>query len=90
MFNMKKDYANWNKGVDVPVFNNQVDFLTFINIFELLVQFVGVPQKEDPAVHDKLRARFEAMERRGHLGQKLGGSQQQLGNYKTKFELIFS
>ena len=21
---MKKDYANWNKGVDVPVFNNQV------------------------------------------------------------------
>ena len=38
-----------------------------------------MPQKEDPAVHDKLRARFEAMERRGHLGQKLGGSQQQLG-----------
>ena len=25
MFHMKKDYANWNKGVDVPTtFNNQV------------------------------------------------------------------
>ena len=24
MFHMKKDYANWNKGVDVPTFNSQV------------------------------------------------------------------
>merc|ERR1711935_164208 len=74
MFNIKKDYANWNKGVDVPTVGKN--------------QFIGIPQTTDPTVHDKLRARYEAMEQRGHLGQKLGGSQNQLQKVETTPKLL--
>ena len=74
MFAMKKDLANWNKGVDVPTnFKGTTQVISglsfrFENSFRF--KFIGVPNEDDDLLKKKMKQRFEAMEKRGQLGQK--------------------